>query len=142
MSVDPEQRGIKVIQTIRRLKERRASEEIDGGFTLIELLIVIVVLGILAAVVVLSIGGTTSTSAKAACESDGATYQTAMAAYLAQNGTAATSLGQLSVTPNVNSHYTFNIPTAPDPLAGELTVTPTGGTEVAYTGTSSCNGVS
>ena len=61
---------------INRYRERRGS---DKGFTLIELLIVIVVLGILAAVVIFALGGVTAKSAVAACQSDGATLQTAIA---------------------------------------------------------------
>ena len=46
------------------LKKKRAS---DGGFTLVELLITIVIIGILAAVVVLAIGGLTNSGEQSAC---------------------------------------------------------------------------
>src|SRR5208283_5591761 len=62
-----------------------------SGFTLIELLIVIVVLGILAAVVIFALGGITGKSQLAACQADGATVSTALSAFRAQNPTVLTA---------------------------------------------------
>ena len=52
----------------------------EAGFTLIELLIVIVVLGILAAIVIFSLTGVTGQSQAAACNTDAKTVETAVAA--------------------------------------------------------------
>jgi general secretion pathway protein G len=57
----------------------------DEGFTLIELLIVIVILGILAAVVVFAVGGITNNGTLSACKSDKTSVATAAEAYFAQN---------------------------------------------------------
>jgi general secretion pathway protein G len=61
----------------------------DEGFTLIELLIVIVILGILAAVVVFAVGGITDRGQESACDADFKTLEVAYEAYVAQWGTAS-----------------------------------------------------
>ena len=84
-----------MIRTYQRIQRRRAAGEIEGGFTLIELLIVIVVLGILAAIVVFALGGVTGKSNAAACQSDAKTVGVGVSALMAENP-AVTSTAQLT----------------------------------------------
>ena len=136
-------KGSNMIATYRRLQKQRAAGELDEGFTLIELLIVIIVLGILAAVVVFSLGSVTGKSAVAACQADGATVNTAQAAFLAQNpGGSATQANLLAASsstliggpylqswPSNPGHYTFTTDSA-----GVLSVTGPVGTGSIKTG--------
>src|SRR5437588_754997 len=68
----------------------------DEGFTLIELLIVIIVLGILVAIVLFSLGTFKSDSNTAACNADVKQVQTAATAYLAKTGNWPGSVAALS----------------------------------------------
>lgn len=63
--------------------QRKAKDE---GFTLIELLIVIIILGILAAIVVFAVGSTRGDSVKAACKTDVKAIQLSAEAYKTKNG--------------------------------------------------------
>ena len=67
----------------------------DEGFTLIELLIVIVILGILAAVVVFAVGGITDQGQESSCAAERKTVEVALEAYRAQEGTYTTDLNDL-----------------------------------------------
>jgi general secretion pathway protein G len=63
--------------------QRKAKDE---GFTLIELLIVIIILGILAAIVVFAVGSTRGDSLKATCKTDVKAIQLSAEAYKTKNG--------------------------------------------------------
>lgn len=117
---------------LERLRNRLEARKDESGFTLIELLIVIVILGILAAIVVFSVSGITDRGKASACKADVATVTTAGEAYIAQdpNGQAAANMAAL--VPNF-------LHSAPS----DVTYTATGGsfTAVGATG-SSCPGYS
>ena len=67
---------------IQRLQAKRNEE----GFTLIELLIVIIVLGILAAIVVFAVGSTRKDAAQAACKTDLKSVELSAEAMNTKNG--------------------------------------------------------
>ncbi|HVA53249.1 MAG TPA: prepilin-type N-terminal cleavage/methylation domain-containing protein [Acidimicrobiales bacterium] len=155
--------------TSDRFKHRRDAGE-TNGFTMIELLIVVVVIGILAAVVIFALGGIAGKSAIAACQADGATMASALAIYNSQNAGTATSTATqalllsgtaangynpyLDSWPSNPPHYAFAIATAVGTPTGgtaigqlDVSISPAGavsgsGTYIPYTGPTSCDGVS
>jgi len=127
----------------RRLAEGKEPGLIESGFTLIELLIVIVVLGILAAVVIFALSGVTQSSAQSSCNADAKSVEVAVAAYNTQNGTWPTSSASLVPTylrswPSSPTHYTITL----DASSGTVYVAPPGGATSNYdnqTSTTGCN---
>jgi general secretion pathway protein G len=68
------------------MPERIRTGRRDEGFTLIELLIVIVILGILAAIVVFAVSSTRKDSVTSSCKTDVKSIQLAAEAYKTKNG--------------------------------------------------------
>jgi prepilin-type N-terminal cleavage/methylation domain-containing protein len=103
---------------LRRIREIKNNE---SGFTLIELLIVIVILGVLAAVVVFAVGAFNKNGVQAACRTDYKTVEIADEAYYAQHNSAyapvattaqaLVTAGYLKAIPS-NSAYTIGLGTA------------------------------
>lgn len=114
---------------MKAFNDRRAAAG-QGGFTLIELLIVIAILGILAGVVVLAVGGVSDSAQTKACLIEGKTIETAIQAYKADHdNTAPGSLAELS--PATGTKYMKRAPdTAKWTLSGE-----------EVTGAGKCGGV-
>jgi prepilin-type N-terminal cleavage/methylation domain-containing protein len=75
-----------MMQRIRKLMAH------EGGFTLIELLIVIVILGILAAIVVFAVSGISDRGTLSACKADKQSVTVASEAYYAKNASYASAI--------------------------------------------------
>jgi prepilin-type N-terminal cleavage/methylation domain-containing protein len=69
----------------------------DSGFTLTELLIVIVILGVLAGIVLLAVGGFTDRGEKSACKAAMKTTEVAVETYRANNSGKAPATLQVLV---------------------------------------------
>jgi general secretion pathway protein G len=114
---------------IERIREARANE---SGFTLIELLIVIIVLGVLAAIVLFATGTFKSDSVSAACKTDGKNVDTAETAYFAKNNAyvdidALVTAKYLKSAPSTDN-YTITVNTTTGIVGGKLK----DGTTVCY----------
>ncbi len=86
---------------LKHLRSRTADKNLlEKGFTLVELLVVIVILGILAAVVVFAVGGTTENAQKSACKAERSTVESAVEAFNARLGRYPTGAAELVTPPN------------------------------------------
>jgi general secretion pathway protein G len=70
-----------VLKHLRNREDFEQKNLLQKGFTLVELLVVIVILGILAAVVVFAVGGSTDKAQENTCKSERATAEAAIEAY-------------------------------------------------------------
>ncbi len=82
----------------------RAARRGEQGFTLIELLIVIVILGILAAIVVFSVRGITDRGDTAACKTTISEVDVAVEAYYAQVGKYPAAMADLTTDAPTAAH--------------------------------------
>lgn len=83
----------------RQLGRQPRGRKGQAGFTLIELLVVVTILGVLAAIVTLSLVGLTTNAQAKACEQEYKTVQAGLDAYMANNNidtVAATGVGGTS----------------------------------------------
>ena len=78
----------------KNLKGRKGQQ----GFTLIELLVVVTILGILAAIVTLSLVGLTTNASVQSCNQEYKTVQAALDAYMANNNTPPGTLPASTAT--------------------------------------------
>jgi general secretion pathway protein G len=94
---------------LKHLHSRRDDRTLlERGFTLVELLVVIVILGILAAVVVFAVGGTEKNAKIKACLTERSTVEAAIEAYRSSTGNDPADISVLvNQTGDVNSPGTL-----------------------------------
>jgi general secretion pathway protein G len=136
----------------RHEHEHERARHGPDGFTLIELLVVIVILGVLSAVVVIAIGGISSTATSSACKSDVRTVASGLEVWHAQTGTYPSlgAAGQTEMTTNPgavlrtwpnSAQYTITLDAT---VPGQINVASPGGTAspVVSGQPSPCDGLS
>ena len=106
-------------------------ERKDAGFTLIEILLVVVIIGILAAVAVPRLGGRVGQSQIAAAKASVGAIGTAIDLYETDNGKLPESLQSLitkGAEPNWNGPYLRKAESLKDPWGNEFQYTKSGDT--------------
>ena len=86
----------------------KASKDKEGGFTLIELLIVVVILGILAAVVIFASGGFKDKGALESCKVNISTIKTAAEAFHSDSATGAYPTAFTDLSAGANKYFDAN----------------------------------
>src|SRR6478735_6464984 len=84
-----------VLKHLRNSEDFEQKNLLQKGFTLVELLVVIVILGILAAVVVFAVGGSTDKAQENSCKTEKATTESAVEAYRVKAEAYPTNIKQL-----------------------------------------------
>jgi type II secretion system protein G len=113
---------------------QRSRNREDEGFTLIELLIVIIILGILAAIVVFAIGSTRGNAVNAACKTDVKSIQLGTEAVKTKTGSYPTNQASMLATATATDGQVLKAwPGGTDATKDELVFTYTKVTGSTYT---------
>jgi general secretion pathway protein G len=84
-----------MLKQLRNREDFGQKNLIQKGFTLVELLVVIVILGILAAVVVFAVGGSTDKAQTSSCSAERAAVESAVEAFRASTGSYPTTAADM-----------------------------------------------
>jgi hypothetical protein len=113
-----------------RIGSQRAREDaLDQGGVIMEILFYVLAVGIISGIIALSLSSVITNTAIAACEADGSTLQTGIAAFQAENPTATVS-GTATGTGNLFVNDTTPVVTKGAPF---ITAWPVNSTHYIYT---------